>query len=118
MEELNSVMTALKMPCVYEKKHYPRSTWYDPTGFGRVKVQVKREDGTYVREEIKSRKELYVAAGHMIQRLEKRSTIKDPFESLKRQTADKEKKPEKKAPAKQTTAKPKQQKGKGGKKKK
>ncbi|GAB2220071.1 hypothetical protein Drorol1_Dr00007714 [Drosera rotundifolia] len=54
----------LKLPCKIEDKVYPR----DFLQVGRVRVALKREDGTFTNPEISSRKQLMLRVAEMVPR--------------------------------------------------
>ena len=50
--EIRDVCTSLELPVDIEPKHYPRELARDPIHSGRVRVQIKNDDGTPCNETI------------------------------------------------------------------
>ncbi|XP_041459547.1 signal recognition particle 19 kDa protein-like [Lytechinus variegatus] len=74
LAELRDVCQAVGLPVATEgTKMYPRDQNRDPTFRGRVRVQLKNADGTFVSDQFKTRKDVMFQLTEMIPKLKSRT---------------------------------------------
>ncbi|KAJ8285235.1 hypothetical protein GJAV_G00024500 [Gymnothorax javanicus] len=71
--EIQDVLAAAGLKVLYENKMYPREWNRDVQFRGRVRVQLKEEDGTLCLEKFSSRKDVMLYAAEMIPKLKSRT---------------------------------------------
>ncbi|KAL4660893.1 signal recognition particle 19 kDa protein [Arapaima gigas] len=71
--EIRDVLTAAGMNVFVENKMYPREWNRDVQFRGRVRVQLKKEDGSFYNEKFSSRKDIMFYVAEMIPKLKTRT---------------------------------------------
>ncbi|KAL0965804.1 hypothetical protein UPYG_G00285930 [Umbra pygmaea] len=71
--EINDVLAAAGLMAFSENKMYPREWNRDISFRGRVRVQLKKEDGTLCSEKFATRKDVMIYCAEMIPKLKTRS---------------------------------------------
>lgn len=71
-QEIKDVLTAANMNIVVENKIYPRERSKEILHRGRVRVQLKHDDGTPINPDLASRKQVLKYVGQMIPQLKSR----------------------------------------------
>eukprot|EP00117_Sycon_ciliatum_P015645 scpid29268/ scgid15408/ Signal recognition particle 19 kDa protein; Signal recognition particle 19 kDa protein len=75
VQEIYNVCTNKGLTCaVEETKRYTRDWTMDPAKLGRIRVQLKKSDGTPCHAELQTRKQILLYLGDMIPRLKSRHT--------------------------------------------
>uniref|UniRef100_A0AC35G7Y7 Signal recognition particle 19 kDa protein n=1 Tax=Panagrolaimus sp. PS1159 TaxID=55785 RepID=A0AC35G7Y7_9BILA len=73
VQEMSEIVNHLKLKAKVEKnKMYPRDSNRDPALQGRLRVQLKNDDGTYCNDEFKSREALMLHIAELIPKLKSR----------------------------------------------
>ncbi|CRL06795.1 CLUMA_CG019427, isoform A [Clunio marinus] len=71
-QEIKDVLTAANMNLVIENKIYPKERSKEILHRGRVRVQIKHEDGTPINPDLATRREILKYIGGMIPQLKSR----------------------------------------------
>jgi signal recognition particle subunit SRP19 len=90
VREMADVCEVLKIPCVIEDKSYSR----DWLVRGRVRVMLKNPDGTFVHNEVQTKKQIMLKMSELIPKLKHR--VNPPKEAADKKESKKEKKKGKK----------------------
>merc|ERR1711973_261772 len=72
--EIRDVCQSQGLTCEVENKQYPRDSSKDALCKGRVRVQLKKTDGSPVNEKFVNRKQLFSFVGEMIPKLKSRQS--------------------------------------------
>ncbi|KAK2556689.1 Signal recognition particle 19 kDa protein [Acropora cervicornis] len=72
--EIRDVCQSQGLRCEVENKHYPKDSAKDALCKGRVRVQLKNSDSSFVNEKFQSRKALFQFLGEMIPKLKSRQS--------------------------------------------
>lgn len=83
--EIRDVCQSQGLNCEVEHKHYPRDSAKDAMCKGRVRVQLKNSDSTFVNEKFQSRKALFQFIGEMIPKLKSRQSKSSHSDSSNQQ---------------------------------
>ncbi|CAH3130652.1 unnamed protein product [Porites lobata] len=85
VHEIRDVCQSQGLNCEIENKYYPRDSAKDAMCRGRVRVQLKNSDSSFVNEKFQSRKALFQFIGEMIPKLKSRQTKSSQSDSSSQQ---------------------------------
>uniref|UniRef100_A0AC34G568 Signal recognition particle 19 kDa protein n=1 Tax=Panagrolaimus sp. ES5 TaxID=591445 RepID=A0AC34G568_9BILA len=74
VQEMSEIITHLKMQSKIEKKMYSRDPSREPAVQGRLRVQLKNDDGTFCNDEFKSKDALMIHIASLIPKLKSRQS--------------------------------------------
>ncbi|KAL9951742.1 hypothetical protein ACROYT_G044466 [Oculina patagonica] len=83
--EIRDVCLSQGLNCELENKCYPKDSAKDALCKGRVRVQLKQSDNSFINERFQSRKALFLYLGEMIPKLKSRQSKSSQSESSNQQ---------------------------------